>query len=232
MLRTGDPPMSHQRRRLAANTLAVLCLSFASVVSASAQDMWTAFDSTRVQELLKKIGAQSVSLEKSTAGGTTTDVIVFQSGETKFLAMPAVCKANGCLALSLGVAWKNDIKLTAEIVNEFNLASEFGRAFVTEDGEFVGYGRYAIADGGVSEANVVSNIVNFVGNAEEFLKFANKARVVAMGPGAPSLLAARQGLRWPPEFAPMASRALAHRAVNDMRRIVRPLAPSAHGPAR
>ena len=224
--------MSHQLRHRTAIAFAVLCLSLAAVVPASAQDMWTSFEPTRVQELLKKIGAQSVALEKSTAGGTTTDIIVFQSGETKFLAMPTVCKANGCLGLSLGVAWKNDIKLTAEIVNEFNLANEFGRAFLTEDGEFVGYGRYAIADGGVSEANVVSNIVNFVANAEEFLTFANKARVVAMGPGAPSLLAARQGLRWPPEFAPMASRAMAHRAVNDMRRSVRPLAPSVHGPAR
>ncbi|MFN9163619.1 MAG: YbjN domain-containing protein [Alphaproteobacteria bacterium] len=225
-------------RLLASKFLATSLLSAALAIAAAgtasaAGATWTSFDTKRLSTLLKTMGAQSIEVKRATEGKVTVEAVLFNSGDTRYMAMPTVCRANGCLGLSLTVYWTNELKLTADIVNAFNEVNEFGRAFITDDGKTVGFGRYAIADGGVSEENVASNIANVVGNAGQFLKFANEGQVIAMRrgtPGVTALMSARPGAGWASGMQPMAARAINMGALNDPRRIFRPLAPPVHTP--
>jgi|GEM_PF-3524620 len=226
-------------RLLARNFLATCFLGATLAIGAAgaasaAEATWTSFDTKRLAALLKTMNAQSIEVKRATQGKVTVEAVLFNSGDTRYMAMPTVCRADGCLGLSLTVYWTNELKLTTDVVNAFNEANEFGRAFITEDGKTVGYGRYAIADGGVSETNVASNIANFVSNAGQFLKFANEGQVIAMRPGTPgltALMSARPGAGWASGVQPMAARAMELGALNDPRRMFRPLAPPVHSPA-
>lgn len=226
--------------RLLASQFLATCLLGASLAigvtgaASAAEATWSSFDTKRLTALLKTMGAQSIEVKRATEGKVTVEAVLFNSGDTRYMAMPTVCRANGCLGLSLTVYWTNELKLTADIVNAFNEVNEFGRAFITDDGKTVGFGRYAIADGGVSEENVASNISNFVANAGQFMKFANEGQVIAMRPGTPgvtALMSARPGAGWASGVQPMAARAINLGALNDPRRMFRPLAPPAQSPA-
>ena len=224
--------MIHLVRRLFAACIAGVLLCLAVTMPATAQSAWNAFDAKRLQALLQTMGATSVSVEKATRNGSPVDVVYFSSGNTRYVALPSVCKASGCLGLSLFVLWKNEFKSTPEVANAFNNRSDFGRGFVTEDGGHIGYGRYAIADGGVSEENVKSNLVNFTGNAAEFVKFVRSKQIVAMQPAsplAPTLMSAPVGPVAAPAFAKIAEAGDIPLAVNNLSEPVVPLAPLAHG---
>jgi hypothetical protein len=224
--------MTLSTRRLFTTSLAGLLLCLAIAIPASAQSTWNAFDAKRLQALLLTMGATSATVEKADRGGTPIDVVYFTSGNTRYVAVPIVCKASGCLGLSMVVLWKNELKATAEVANAFNNRSDFGRGFVTEDGGHIGYGRYAIADGGVSEENVKSNLVNFTGNAAEFVKFVRSKQIVAMQPAsplAPTLMSAPAGDTASPSFVTITETAGVPVVVNDPAQVVVPLAPLAHG---
>jgi len=224
--------MTLSKRRLFTTSLAGLLLCLAIAIPARAQSTWNAFDAKRLQALLLTMGATSATVEKADRGGTSIDVVYFTGGNTRYVAVPIVCKASGCLGLSMYVLWKNELKATAEVANAFNNRSDFGVGFVTEDGSYIGYGRYAISDGGISEENVKSNLVNFTANAAEFVKFVRSKQLVAMQsavPLTPTLMSAPSGDAPAPSFVTITETAGVPVVVNDPAQAVVPLAPLAHG---
>ena len=109
-------------RLLASKFLATSLLSAALAIAAAgtasaAGATWTSFDTKRLSTLLKTMGAQSIEVKRATEGKVTVEAVLFNSGDTRYMAMPTVCRANGCLGLSLTVYWTNELKLTADIVN-------------------------------------------------------------------------------------------------------------------
>ena len=209
---------------------AIALIAAASMSTAHADGIVKAFTVDNIKAALAAVNAQNISSTKGEDNGKSIDVISFSSGDSKYIAIPTVCDTNGCLGLSLYTFWDLTDKVSLTTVNKFNSSYVFGRGYLTDD-KLLAYGRYTIADGGVSETNVQSNIVNFAGGAALFLKFAKESEIVAMQtPGAPTTVnmsAPLAGATFS-ELRAASRAAVALHAVNDSRAPMHTLAPTRH----
>jgi hypothetical protein len=148
--------------RAAAATLAALLAGAAA--PAHAQQSIASFTTANVIEALAAVGVTDGQAKKgSSPNGTPFDYVGFSTGGVRHVAILEVCNTGtpGCLGLNLLTIW-NDAGAVVDRnkINDFNATYSFGKGFVA--GNSLIFQRYAISDGGVSKANVQSNIGNFV----------------------------------------------------------------------
>ena len=166
-----------------------MALALSGTPGAFAQELsstpLTHFTADNVTALLTKIGAQNVSSAKDTDGITT---IAFEASGQKFRGMLLVCKQQpNCLGLLLGVAVAAEGgTFSAEIVNSFNGSAPFGKAYRSKDGTAVVLFRYVIADYGILEANVASNVANFTGMPAAFARHLSSQTIASIQDGKPA----------------------------------------------
>jgi hypothetical protein len=145
----------------------------------------THFNATNVSALLTKIGAQNVSSSKDSDGITT---VTFEVSGAKFRGILLVCKTQpNCLGLLLGVpVHMEGGTISSEIVNSFNGSAPFGKAYRVKDGTAVVLFRYVISDYGILEANIASNIGNFVGMPAAFARHLANQTIASNETGKPA----------------------------------------------
>ncbi len=173
--------------RIAAAALAAMVLGAAGPAGAQQQPIM-AFTTANVIEALTALGVTNAQAQRSTGpSGAPVDYVGFAAGNVRHVAILEVCNAGapGCLGLNLLTIWSDaGAVVDRNRVNEFNAAYSFGKGIVA--GNALIFQRYTISDGGVSRANVQSNISNFVGLSNTFAGFVG-------GTGAPGTISAKPG---------------------------------------
>ena len=157
--------------------LAMLGASAAATAAELSMTPITGFTVSNVTSVLTKLGAENVTTGKSSEN---EDIIRFEAGGIKYAGLIRACgNGHGCLGLLLGVpVLLEQGTFSADLVNNFNDASPFGKAVRVENGKAVVLFHYVIADGGILESNLGANIAVFSILPGAFAKFASQ-QVVA-----------------------------------------------------
>lgn len=167
--------------------MATAALAVALCAGASAQDFsgtpMANFTADNVSALLTKIGAENVAAAKTNDGAPT---VTFEVSGAKFRGVLFVCKQSpNCFGLLLGVpVFIEGGAISHDAVNGFNGTAPFGKAFRAKDGNAVLLFRYVIADQGIMEGNLASNIANFVGMPAAFARYLSSQTVASNQTGA------------------------------------------------
>lgn len=158
--------------RAAAATLAALVFGVAAPAFAQQQPIM-AFTTANVIEALTTLGVTDGQAKRQTGpNGAPFDYVAFSTGSVRHIAALEVCNtgAAGCLGLNLMTIWADaGAVVDRNKVNDFNGAYSFGKGIVA--GNALIFQRYTISDGGVSKANVQSNIANFVQLGQIFANY-------------------------------------------------------------
>lgn len=159
---------------------------------ASAQQLVNAFTTGNVIEALTALGVTDAQAKRQTGpDGKLFEYVGFSTGGIRHIAALEVCQtgAPGCLGLNLMTIWSDaGAVVDRNRVNDFNASYSFGKGIVA--GNALIFQRYTISDGGVSKANVQSNISNFVGLGQAFANYvggSGGAGTVSVTPGEGSL---------------------------------------------
>jgi hypothetical protein len=117
------------------------------------------FTPENVSAVVTKLGAQNVTSAKSENG----TVVRFEANGATYSSLIVACKGQpGCLGLLLGIPVSLEGgAFSQDAVNGFNASVPFGKAVRINDGKSVILYRYVIADGGILEANLGTNIAVF-----------------------------------------------------------------------
>lgn len=117
------------------------------------------FTPENVSAVVTKLGGQNVTTAKSENGA----VVRFEANGATYTSVIVACKGQpGCLGLLLGIPVSlQGGTFSQDAVNGFNAAVPFGKAVRANDGKSVVLYRYIIADGGILEANLGTNIAVF-----------------------------------------------------------------------
>jgi len=178
-----------------------LLIAATATVRAADEPLIAHFTQANVTAMLKELGATDIAVQDGSEGSKG---ITYKQGQLTFIAIMQACKAGdpGCLGLSLIARFSGEggpaYSLTT--VNGFNTSRVFAQAHVFEKDLYLM--RYLISDGGISRANLRSNLVNFWGMPAQLQEYFQKAGVVALAPsgeaqlsyGAPTPAAAPQSV--------------------------------------
>jgi hypothetical protein len=141
------------------------------------------FSIENVTEVLQKVGATGIS------SGVTEDkkfsFVRFEFGGIGYIAILTACKETPrCAGLLLGTALGASPTETVsfEAVNNFNDTLAFAKVTRTDDGKAVVLSRYVIADGGIADENLATNIAVFTALPQVFAKYLSAQKVASMEP--------------------------------------------------
>ncbi|MBP6013230.1 MAG: YbjN domain-containing protein [Alphaproteobacteria bacterium] len=154
---------------------------FASSGVASAAGMVTSFTVEKLSSLLTAWGAGNVTAAKTPDG--QRDLVRFDSGGTTYTALLSACPKEqaGCVGLYVGVGIQGSSgAITLQTVNDFNSVLPFGKAVRTQDGTAAILFRYIVADGGITEENLRTNIGVLTQMPEAFNKHLASATVASL----------------------------------------------------
>lgn len=138
------------------------------------------FNVDNISEELRSLNATEIRSEQTASGIL---LLRYKIDGTEFFAAFLACSTTqpGCLGLLLGVGFRMEegVKVSYELVNEYNARQPFSKAVRVDTGEVVALTRYAISDGGISPANLRSNISNFAQTVDVFRRFEVGRRQIA-----------------------------------------------------
>lgn len=158
--------------RIAAALAAAMTLAHGS---AQAQTpMVAAFSTANVVEALTAVGVTDAQpISQPAQNGQTVEAVRFSTNGIRHVAILEVCNssgAQGCLGLNLLTIWgAAGAIVDRNRVNDFNAQYAFGKGIIA--GDALVFQRYAISDGGISKANVRSNITNFAALGQSFANY-------------------------------------------------------------
>jgi hypothetical protein len=172
-------------------SMLVTCAALAGMAtSAVAQDFSDKpikyFTPENVTAIVTKLGGQNVNAAK-TDNGT---VVRFDANGATYTSLITACKGQpGCLGLLLGIPVSLEGgTFSQDAVNSFNAAIPFGKAARTNDGKTVILYRYVIADGGILEANLGTNIAVFSVLPTVFAKHLSQQVVASVDQAQPKVV--------------------------------------------
>lgn len=135
----------------------VLAAASLSLVPASHAADLKKFDDAAIDALLTAVGATDITKETSEQGPYR----IFTAGGLKYVVAQRVCKPDtGCMGLLIQCSFTGET-FTTNSANTFNLGHVFGNAAVSPDRKTFYLGRYLIADGGTTTANMIATFAVF-----------------------------------------------------------------------
>jgi hypothetical protein len=144
------------------------------------------FTPENVSAIVTKLGAQNVTSAKSENG----TVVRFEANGATYTSLIVACKGQpGCLGLLLGIPVSLEGgSFSQDAVNGFNAAIPFGKAVRINDGKSVILYRYVIADGGILEANLGTNIAVFSILPSVFAKYLSQQVIASLDQAPPKVV--------------------------------------------
>jgi hypothetical protein len=144
------------------------------------------FNVDNVSAVLTNLQAVDIKAGKTTSG---LNVVRYQLNKTNFFAVLVVCPGqSGCLGLLLGAGVQGEgAEVSFEVINEYNEKQPFSKAVRIGSDHVIALSRYVISDGGISEANLRSNVLNFSIVPAHFARFVSDRPSASLQPRAPLL---------------------------------------------
>jgi hypothetical protein len=166
-------------------------LALAATANAEAQEFSATpikyFTPENVSAVVTKLGGQNVT----TAKGENGTIVRFEANGASYTSVIVACKGQpGCLGLLLGipVSLEGNGSFSQDAVNGFNATIPFGKAVRAPDGKSVILYRYVIADGGIMEANLGTNIAVFSVLPSVFAKYLSQQVIASAGQAQPKVM--------------------------------------------
>ena len=134
-------------------------------------DIWFSWDANRVIALATEVGDTGTLIPGD--NGDPPSVGIVTSSGLKYVIAPTACDQGTCYGFQLTAEF--DGSVTAEQMNQFNLARSFTKAYVDEGNAYLT--RYEINDYGIPKGNFAADMTNFEAVAATFETFLSTGQI-------------------------------------------------------
>ena len=134
-------------------------------------EIWVSWDANRVIALATEVGDTGTLIPGDNSEPPSVGIVT--SGGLKYVIEPTACNQGTCYGFQLTAEF--DGSVTAEQMNQFNLARSFTKAYVDEGNAYLT--RYEISDYGIPKGNFAADMTNFEAVAVTFETFLSSGQI-------------------------------------------------------